>query len=638
MVAASTETPETGAPRYREVPIPPGPDPIVNAPLTPLGPDADGVARYWISTVNPVAGATGICVRADGRARTYRFGAPHSCVYGVALEDPDTLWLCGDLSRMLRLSLSTGEVRCFPTGAPQCLVFQGMALDPATGLLLAIGYDGTATTAVTFDIHRHRTRRVHVDVCRQMYMRASRAEPDGTVTIAVEIPDVTYLTWDPPADTLTDRRTPHGFWLPWMEPGVVPGPNVLDSRDGLTWTVPDRESGIVLRSVDGGSTATAVCEVPDATFWNLALTDDRKVLAVNVFGEFFRFDADTGALELTRRLPTAAVGYVDCVIGLDDDRVLGSSFINQRFWTADLAAGTGSDCGRAGPGFGEVLQVAAVGKLIYLATYMSGELNEYDPRSPARFPENPRVVARPPGGMRPAAISAAGPLLYYSCNRSNGVHGCVLTCYDTETGRARYAVDPVADQSIRSLHWHAPAELLVAGTSIHADCRSAPPTRAAAAIVLFEAHILNPTVIDMPAGTESVAVHGELADSTLLCSLILATGEDPAERWFRFDPHRPSTPSPADLWAIDGISYDDATYARPDLEVGPARIHPTRRPGIYVVETRGEVAVWSMDRPAKIATLHASDSCYRVAVHGASVLVVEPDRILRLDEVLLPYL
>jgi hypothetical protein len=106
--------------------------------------------------LDSVSGTMGIVVTESGKERIYRFPSIHSGFYSAAQEDGDTLWLCGDLSRVVRLTLSTGEIECCETGAPSALVFQGMALDQATGKLFAAAFPPPSTVAFSFDYRNRR--------------------------------------------------------------------------------------------------------------------------------------------------------------------------------------------------------------------------------------------------------------------------------------------------------------------------------------------------------------------------------------------------------------------------------------------------------------------------------------------------
>ena len=55
------------------IPVPRTRDPFVNTPLRSVGPGADGVERFWISTWNSTSGCLAALVTEDGRHRIYRF-------------------------------------------------------------------------------------------------------------------------------------------------------------------------------------------------------------------------------------------------------------------------------------------------------------------------------------------------------------------------------------------------------------------------------------------------------------------------------------------------------------------------------------------------------------------------------------
>lgn len=633
-------------PSLRRTPVPLGPDPFVNTPLIALGPDEDGVERFWTSSVNVNVGALGLLVRADGRSRRYQFGRPHSCFYS-AVPDGSTLWLCGDLSRIVRLDLTTGDYQQYTTGARPALVFQGMGFDPVTRRLLVVGYGGDSTDAVSFDTVSRSTVAVHLDVCQQYYQRASRAETDGTVTIAVEVPGVTHLRWDPVADTIADAGGSGGLWPPerpevtdQQPDGGQPDGGDADIRwfaryPDAAWGVASGAKTAVVRWDAAAGTTTEICSVADCTFWNFALTNDRKVVAVSLYGQFSRYDGTTGALELSRRLPTDSMPFVDCLYRIDKDRVLGTSFISQRFWEADLATSSGRDCGRAAAGTGEVLRVAGVDDKVYLAIYTTGALVEYDPGQPARYPENPRLVAAPIGAMRPVAMVATDTAVLYASTREYARLGCVLTRYDTVSGEASYHPDPLRQLAIHSMFWHRSAGRLLVGTTIQADCRSCPPTELSCRLARIDPVSL--AVLDsvpMPAGAESVTVHGLLTNGRLLCSLIVPGAQQSRELWFETDPGSPHSPATDELVEIEGIGYHLAEAGRPDLAVGPARLRATANPGVFVALVPGRVELWDMDRRRRSAVLFEDPTVYLVEVQQDSVLLTTRSELVVLDDIL----
>lgn len=160
--------------------IPKTRDPFVNTPLLSLGPDAQGGERFWISTWNAVEGTTCALVNEVGDYRIFRPGAPHWGFYSAVQEDEDTLWLCGSLDRVVRFRISTGKFRCFDTGAPAALVFQGMVFDPGTKKLFAAAFPPPRTTAFSFDTSTGKTCRLYEDFSSDHYMLCSFPNGDGT--------------------------------------------------------------------------------------------------------------------------------------------------------------------------------------------------------------------------------------------------------------------------------------------------------------------------------------------------------------------------------------------------------------------------------------------------------------------------
>ncbi|HIT76199.1 MAG TPA: hypothetical protein IAA98_11480, partial [Candidatus Avipropionibacterium avicola] len=187
----------------RRWPIPASQDPFVNTPLVRVGTDASGTEWFWISTWNAASATTGLLVSAEGDHRRFSFEAPHWGFYSAVAEDVDTLWLCGDLSRVVRLDLRTGRYETFATGAPAALVFAGMAFDPQTGKLFAAAFPDPDRVAFSFDTRTRRTVRLYRNVVAELYQTASVRRPDGTVSHLVYNPDIAVLHWDPREETLT---------------------------------------------------------------------------------------------------------------------------------------------------------------------------------------------------------------------------------------------------------------------------------------------------------------------------------------------------------------------------------------------------------------------------------------------------
>jgi hypothetical protein len=615
-------------------PIPLSRDPFVNTPLLAAGRAEGGEERFWISTWNSNVGCLGALVTEFGEARLYRFDGErfHGGFYSAALEDNDTLWLCGDLARVGRLTLSTGACEEFETGAPEALVYQGMALDRETGKLFALAYDYTAATAFSFDTRARRTAALHTGVSVDHYMRYGFPNGDGTYSFIVHCPGETMVHWDPRTETVEavrycDQQEGRGGgatnyvmgdergyrYLPnfgWYDPrrrcfgAEGPRPEremTWFARQGRrAWGVTDRGGEVEIGRWDMTSgEVRELCTIPDAHLHNMNVTSAGQVVAVNIYGEFFRFDGESGALERSRRLPTDSYGGVDCLCRIDADRLLGTPFITQRFWEVNLRTGQGYDCGRAAPGAGEVLKTWKIGGKIYMAAYTGGELVEYDPAQHPHFPENPRTVADPPGGMRPMGQAADGRHIYYSCSAEYGTLGSAVTRYDTVTGEARYARNPLPEQQVVSLCYDPATRSLLGATSMHADCQSCAPVAELCYFVRFDPDTLEVREqVAAPAGAQWAAVEGPLSDGRYLCTCALAPGgsywDQRGLHWFALDAATLLVPPASAMVA-----------APDDLRM----IRYAGKPGFFVLRRGQRVEVWyfqgSEGRIARVLTTEA---------------------------------
>ncbi|MEU6718087.1 hypothetical protein ABZ897_42020 [Nonomuraea sp. NPDC046802] len=634
----------------RRLQIPRTRDPFINTPLLPLARQPGEPQRFWISSYNSAAGSTGVLVDENGKSRVYRFELPHCGFYSAAQVDDDTLWLCGDLSRVVRLTLSTGDIAVHETGAPPGLVFKGMACDLAEGKLYAAALGSGWRTSWAFDYRNGVTAAIHADVTPDHYTKASFPNGDGTHTIIVCVPGLSLLRWDPVTDAVEvqaltrpeqenlewaglrgldrliadedgRRFLPGWGWYDPAERAIVDGP---EPKVDLTWF---GRIGNTAWGVDtDGSTATVsrwnletgaigqVCKIPDLAGEGITLSDSGKVVAVNVYGEFFRFDARIGALELTRRLETDSRGLVYHVRRIDDDRLLGAPFITQRFWELRLSDGTGTDLGRAAPGAGEVKLSWAIGGKVYFAAYVNGVLTEYSPDGRAAFPENPRVVAITPNGMRPTSGTDDGVRLFYACSRSYGELGCTLTRYDTESGEATYLDDPLAGLAIRTLHWQARTARLVAGTSIDGDNQSATREREAAAIARIDPETLLPVEQhDLEPGVEEVSVVGPIDDESYLCVARLGGAE---RRWFVFSTTTSKVPTTAEMTPLAGDSGDFIATARPRL---------------FIRATGDRYDLWEMPGERLVKTLCDDPEVDRCHTQDNAAYLITPKEILLVE-------
>lgn len=648
----------------RRLALPPAQDPFVNTPLISLGPGDDGVERFWITSWNSVSGTQAILITEDGRSEIHRFG-DHPGFYSAGPVDGDTLWLCGNLDTMVRYDLRSRKVETFATGAPSALMFAGMIIDPASGKAFGLAFPPPTPTAISFDVRAGRPGQVWPGICAEHYSASHFANGDGTFTLLAFNPDLALLHWDPATDTVTrtllselldrpvfwsDRTTisstitddrgmvylPTVGWYSPLERRLVDGPeastpmNWFALRDGVAWgCAPAGELLTVSRWDLASGRITELCRIPDGTIQGTRMTASGRIAALTMFGTYSLFDADDGSLISSRHVPSDSIGRVDCVRRIDADRLLGTTFITQRFWSLDLATGAGEDLGRAAPGGGEVLQTWKVGGRVFMAAYTGAELVEYDPDRSARFPENPRVVAKPATGMRPVAAADDGRVIFYSANHHYGELGCVLTRYDTATGLASYADDPLPGQAIRSLTLAGDGTLL-AGTAMEADCQSAPPVDDHCLFARIDATSLAVLATTRaPAGTTTARVHGSIDGHRHLATVTGRFKDGPEER--------------AEVrWLV----LDAAGEGLPDLAEAPTRPLPddavgvvdTGLPGRFVLHHAGRgFALWDFrgDEPIRVAEVCDDPAAYECQVQDGSIHVLLPTELL-VDDDLLP--
>jgi len=640
-----------GRGRLLRVPVPKTRDPFINAKLISLGKDRAGVERFWISTWNDSVGCLGVVVSESGDSRVFRFPRRFPGFYSAAPGDPDTLWLVGQMDKVVRLDLSTGRHECFQTGLAGSLVFSGMPFDPETGKLFFLSFSDTGIVGCSFDTRARRPAKVYRDFTPDHYLRCSFASGDGTWSVVVQCPGESLLHWDPKRETLdtsslTETLDLHGaawrtyrliaddagrVYFPgrgWFEPKTrnFAAPDVWPEtemcwfarRDTLAWgartegahahvSVWDMKTGKVRH----------LCTIPDGDVASVNLTASGKIICVNTYGVFHLFDAATGALEVSSELPTDSIGRTDCVVRIDRRRLLGTAFITQRFWEADVRTGKGFDCGRAAPGGGQIALAWKIRDKVYMAAYTGGELVEYDPAEHPHFPENPRVVAKPPRGMRPVAGATDGTSLFYACSSPYGTLGSTLTRYDTRAGRATYAVNPLPDQQVRSLCYDRASDSLLSGTTIDADCASCPPTAQTCLVARIRARDLS-VVASRPAprGFRVLRVVGPLAKNTWLATLGQNCWNDGDARWF----------------ALDGDTLDippgDKLKTFPD---GLRRIVFTGHVGRFLLLVGERVELWDMREHVRLASLARFARAERLIVQDDSLYITRPREVVILE-------
>lgn len=645
--------------------IPTSRDPFINAPIISVGKNEQGIERFWISTYNDNCGTIGVLIEEQGRERIYRFPAPHSGFYSAVAEDDNTLWLCGDLSRVVRLTLDSGEYKVYETGAPSALVFQGMAIDKTQKKLFALAYPETTTMAFSFDYAAGKSARIYHDVyensaispdAQAHYARFSFPNRDGTISMIVVTPGAALLCWNPGAETLKAQLLssinpekwqrhktalekyfdgvlaligndeghyylPFYGWYNPLENCIMEGPtpqsdmNWFDRCGDFYWGSSSDANNCTIAQWNTKTGAVKdICTVPDLKNIGMCLSQNQKIIAVSLYGEFRCYDAFSGALEITRWLPTNSIGSVDCLCRIDDERLLGTPFITQRFWEANIKTGTGYDCGRAANGVGEVLLTWNINQKIYMASYTESELTEYSPDVHPHFPENPRLVAQPPNGMRPVASTQNGSVLYYSSSHHYGHLGCALTRFDTRTGEAFYRDNPLPDLCINTWHYDEGLQQIIAGTTIHADSRSCPPTQQHSVFAIVNPQTLE--IIRSKPQREKIwqsLILGKLSKSTYLTENFY---EDGSQQW-----HILTTET------LESVPFNHYSLNDPHLEY----IKYTGKPGYYIWSLKGQFELWNMNQMERVRILHSGKKVHRCFVQDDTVYLATQDKIIILE-------
>jgi hypothetical protein len=201
--------------------------------------------------------------------------------------------------------------------------------------------------------------------------------------------------------------------------------------------------------------------------------------------------------------------------------IIGSPFINARFWTVDLKTGEGKDQGRGMPGGGQINQIvwdAGRHKAI-LASYTEAAIMEYDPALPTEWPKNPRIVAtaKSEAQLRPWETVFDRRYVWMATSADYGVLGGALSRIDPETNQIKVWRHIVKDQTVNALVLDLPRRRLYYSSQIYADGGSAPPTQTTAEIGCFDIDNLNvirqqPFLKDVPA----IGVVCMLPDRTVL--------------------------------------------------------------------------------------------------------------------------
>ncbi len=611
--------------------LPPTRDTFANGSLTELG-----SGWWWTSSWNGGDGCCGVKFDLNGNHRTFRFapGKFGGGMYGVASAGQGRIWCTSFSDELYFLDPEQGE--CIRYGiddkGAHGMIFHGLALDENTGkiLILCRSVRKMCSIAVVVDsrtqkVLKHYEKLPTLNTHPRYCGRTSRGEH---VFSHVQ-PSTDIIVWNPERETLEVRISSdvptdgyfrplltadgriymYGKWYRVDDGQMIPGPAApLEMRyfaesDGMAWGLSDHTSGngrLYRWQIDSGH-LTALCDLPDCSINNFRLVAG-KIICVTSYGFFYRIDAMSGTIETSSRFDSDAFGDPDCFIMSAPGRLLGTTFINQRFFEIDLASGAGQDLGRAAGGMvGEVLRVAKINGKVYMATYNRGELVEYDPGRHANYPENPRTVMLPRHhAQRPVGLCCDGQNIFYVCNRTYGLTGSTLIKYTPGSGKSQIIEDPFPGLAFRNILYDRAHRIIISGASIHADGRSAAPTRQEAGVLLIDPENLEVRHFT-PLPFWLVTPYGPLADGRILLD---AKGDERAAA-FLFD--------------LDTLSFEELSTP-PEWNLTKNCIHYPGIPGIFVVRQEDGVFLWDVKRMEVIRRL--CDTPHKLIVHENLICAV----------------
>ena len=633
------------------IPIPKTRDPFVNAQLVPAGIDpVTKKERFWTSTWNSISGSIGVLVTESGEYRLYPFNPDNNehGFYGASYGGNDVMWLSCFLDSITKLDLKTGETKTWKTGMPHSLSISGLVFDDKTKKVFWAAYctDDFKNKGLTFNTITESVESRFDDIpLKNKQLRKSVRNIDGTYIFVNCVPDMELLWWDPVSDeieiilgsqNISSKRDflsycvliqneEGAIYLPefgWYDP--VNRRFIEDkepSRD-MAWFGRDDKFAYGCETLSLGNTAIykwnlisgdveCISEIPDSLLYQFCLTKSKKIVCVNMYGFFYKINAETGAIECSVKLDSDSVGHIDCIHQINNNRLLCTPFISQRFYEIDLQTGKGTDLGRATGGVGEVLKVVDINNKIYMASYTKGQLCEYDPASLARFPENPRiVVSPPPKAMRPIALCKNIDTIFYSCSLEYGHLGSMLIRYSPETGESKFSLNPIENHMIRSLVYSKKINKLIATTTFHADCKSCLPKADSCILAIIDPETLLPVnTLELENGVEYFHILGALTDEKYLC--LASDYHMELNRGYKF-------------YVLDIKDFSLISYPTPlKLEASnPIRIYSFEKKGAFIIVNKETVELWDMTNGEFIMKICDNPGLYKLKVQNDKLFMV----------------
>ncbi|MEG2857682.1 MAG: hypothetical protein RR994_03575, partial [Clostridia bacterium] len=552
--------------------------------------------------------------------------------------------------------LKTGETTHYPTGLPHALSSAGFCFDETTGKILSSTFCQVDHTRKAF-IFDTNTRKIvkcfqNLPVSGNQLAASIRLR-DGSFLGAYVVPKLELVRWYPERDeieivsgalsldeiewsyTLTARADgavyiPQHGWFNPQENCVVAGALAPSEATwfgtrgtkmyGLECT---RGGNAILREWDTESGSVhAIYEIPDCGSSACCMTRDGQIACIGRYGHFIIIEPDSGALLRRETLESDSVGELDCIYRADNNTLIATPFITQRFLQIDMKSGRGYDMGRANNGIGEVLQIAGACGKIYMASYTEGQLSEYDVSLRMLYPENPATVAMPGhNALRPVAMCQSADSIFYACSHDYGYTGSVLVRFDIRSGKHVACDNALGARMIRSLAWDDGIGCIVAGTTYEADCRSCLPEVDTCVLACIDAVTLAATrTVTAPHGTYEASVLGRV-DGGYLVSCLNEAAANP-------DLQLDTAPSTKLML----LNADDMTLS----DIKPHKIICTPKntfftgvTGRYLIGDGDTLALWELYgcEWRKISDVCVLPEWYRVHIQDGAAYIAAGDKI-----------
>lgn len=322
-------------------------------------------------------------------------------------------------------------------------------------------------------------------------------------------PEFEFIDWISPADGRSPSGTPR--WI-GDELYAVSSPGDVKGGAGNVFRInaADRAWETVLERWPAGTGMTGV--------WQ-----DRALAGVSIDGIAALWEPGRDEVETLDLEPMGVLG-VHCFCPVPQKGLIaGAPFINRRFWTIDAETGEGRDVGVGQPGGGQINAIcwdSHTGEIL-LASYTSAAVMGFDPDLLYDFGANPRLIARADseGQMRPLQAIHDGRHLWMTTHAKYGrLNGALCRIDPREDGLEVWAgIFP--DQNPCSMVMDSSRRRLYLGSTIHADCQSAPPLTEAAEVLAFDMERTEPIDrIELPGGAESAHVMVALPEGDILLS------------------------------------------------------------------------------------------------------------------------